>query len=81
MTCSAFPIVNSRQRTKAKSIMALLIVAMMILCGVLVRTFITSSPVHTLESSYDMLPARRVFTHMEYSIVTCYFVSYLEIQD
>ena len=36
---------------KAKSIMALLIVAMMILCGVLVRTFITSSPVDTL--GYD----------------------------
>jgi hypothetical protein len=35
--------------TKAKSIIALLIVAMIMLWGVLVRTFFTSSPVYTLE--------------------------------
>lgn len=50
VTCSTFPIVNNRQMTKAKSIIELLIVAMIMLCGALVRTFFTSSPAHALES-------------------------------
>ena len=50
VTCSTFPIVNNRQRTKAKSIIELLIVAMIMLCGALVRTFFTSSPARALES-------------------------------
>jgi hypothetical protein len=49
-TLSTSPTVNSRQIIKANIIMALLMVAIMMLRGVLVRTFFTSSPTHMLES-------------------------------
>jgi hypothetical protein len=54
--------------TKAKSIIELLIVAMIMLCGALVRTFFTSSPAHALEVGSTFYSQREVFTHMEYSI-------------
>ena len=55
VTFSTFPIVNNRQMTKAKSIMELLIVAMIMLCGALVRTFFTSSPVQSGVENEDTI--------------------------
>ena len=63
MTRSTFPIVNNRQMVKAKSIMALLMVAMIMLCGALVRTFFTSSPAYELESILYMLLARNLYSY------------------
>ncbi len=49
--------------------MALLMVAIMILRGVLLRTFFTSSPAHMLEWVLNVDRKERL-SHMEYSIVT-----------
>jgi uncharacterized membrane protein len=68
LTCSTFPIVNNRQITKAKSIMALLMVAMIMLCGVLVRTFFTSSPAHALDSVL-LYAARKVKYFYSYGVL------------
>jgi hypothetical protein len=78
VTFSTFPIVNNRQMTKAKSIMELVIVAMIMLCGALVRTFFTSSPVHALASLQHIAHKGSVDSY-EALHQSLNFVNYLEI--
>ena len=73
VTWSTFPIVNNRQIVKEKSIMALLMVAIIILCGALVRTFFTSSPVSVLGSVLYVVRKESLYSYgvLRHSLTIC----------
>ena len=83
MTRSKSPRVNNRQMVKAKSIMALLIVAIIMLCGTLVRTFFTSSPTYTLESVLYVARKGSLYSYgvLRHSLNFCQLLGNVGLED